>query len=177
MDTHHYDSLVQRAQQGDKEALGALWESITPKLFGYLVNTLRNKATAEDVLQTTWVKAIVALPKFHARGVSIEAWVFAIARNECRMLWRVKGREIPYDADVHDVSDGSENNSENSILVEQLFTKMRDADREILRLYYIGGLEVEEVAHVLGTSAIATRVRMYRALRRAKKILTHHTYE
>ncbi len=178
MDIHNYDIVLQKAKEGDKEAIGSLWEHITPKLFGYLVHTLRDKQVAEDVLQTTWVKAIVALPTFHSRGVSVEAWLFAIARNECRMLWRTKGREVAYDAHIHDTADNAtEQGSENTILVEQLFTKMRDADREILRLYYIGGLGVEEVAHVLGTSAIATRVRIYRALRRAEKILTHHTYE
>ena len=51
MDQQQELTLVKRAQSGDKEALGMLWDALTPKLFGYLVNVTRNKTLAEDLLQ------------------------------------------------------------------------------------------------------------------------------
>jgi RNA polymerase sigma-70 factor, ECF subfamily len=75
-------SLVCQAQGGSREALGKLYDSITPKLFGYLVNVVNDKTTAEDIFQNTWQKAIEALPKYQIRqNIRLSAWIFAIARN------------------------------------------------------------------------------------------------
>src|ERR1700690_2372444 len=93
--------LVNKAKTGDREALGALWDAITPKLFGYLINTTHDKALAEDILQTTWLKAIKALPNYQPRGVNISAWLFAIARNEFHQHWRKAQREIPLENEKH----------------------------------------------------------------------------
>jgi RNA polymerase sigma-70 factor (ECF subfamily) len=45
---------------------------------------------------------------------------------------------------------------------------LREADQELLRLWAWEGLEVGEIAGVLGRSAGATRVRLHRALRRLR---------
>ncbi len=68
-----------------KDNISALWDDVTPKLYGYLVNVLHDRNLAEDILQTTWLKAIQALPSFKDRtGASFSSWLFAIARNECK---------------------------------------------------------------------------------------------
>jgi len=51
MTSNEEESLLRQAQGGDRQALGRLWDELTPKLFGYLVNILRSKTLAEDVLQ------------------------------------------------------------------------------------------------------------------------------
>lgn len=40
MTIKHEQAQVSKAQSGDKEALGLLWDAITPKLFGYLINVI-----------------------------------------------------------------------------------------------------------------------------------------
>src|ERR1051326_9306829 len=110
--------LVKKAQAGDRQAATQLWDSITPKLFGYLVNVLRDKTLAEDVLQTTWLKAVEALPKFKQQGISISSWLFAIARNECRQHWRNTKNEPDQDITGLEVADDNQSNIQNSILVE-----------------------------------------------------------
>src|SRR3982750_4026963 len=102
MSSAEEQALVRQAQAGDREALGKLWDEITPKLFGYLVNTLKDYMAAEDVLQSTWLSAIKAIPNYQFRGIGIEAWVFAIARNECRQYWRKAKHEVEFIASEHD---------------------------------------------------------------------------
>jgi DNA-directed RNA polymerase specialized sigma24 family protein len=80
--------LVCQARLGNREALGKLYDAITPKLFGYLVNVVNDKTVAEDIFQNTWQKAIEAFPKYRIRrNIRLSAWIFAIARNECRKQW------------------------------------------------------------------------------------------
>ncbi len=168
-------SLVQRAKRGDREALGTLWDMLTPKLFGYLVNTMRDRTLAEDILQTTWVKAIDALPRFRNRGAGINAWLFAIAKNECRGHWRRSGRETPLDPLLHDTAEGNQKELEERVLTEQILSSLSDDDQEILRLRYIADLPMNDIAQVLRLNFVAVRVRIHRALARARAKLISQT--
>jgi RNA polymerase sigma-70 factor (ECF subfamily) len=163
-------SLVQRAQRGDREALGKLWDLLTPKLFGYLINTLRDRALAEDILQTTWLKAIAALPGYKNRNVGLSAWLFTIAKNECREHWRKGGRQVPFDLAAHDRA-GSESGAEDTLMAEQVLATLGEEDREILRLRYIADLSVKDIASVMQLNFVTVRVRIHRALARARVAL------
>ena len=111
----------------NKDEIGELWDEITPKLYGYLINTLKDKTLADDVLQNTWTKAIGALPRFENRGHGFKAWLFSIARNEMRMHWRKGGREIAYDENLHDVYE-NDKGGEDKIFIEQTIKKLRAED-------------------------------------------------
>lgn len=163
--------LVIRAQQGNREALGDLWDSITPKLYGYLINTLHDRSLADDLLQETWLAAIKALPQFKVRGVRFEAWLFAIARNECRQHWRDTGREVSTEISEGALGTIDPEAHETQLLIETVFHALAQDDREILRLRYLADLSFAEIAGVLKISSVATRVRTHRALSRARIIL------
>lgn len=160
--------LVKKAKGGDREALSELWDAITPKLFGYLVNVTQNKTLAEDLLQSTWLKAVQALPNYQLRGIGISSWLFAIARNECRLHWRKSNEEVGFDPAEHDVADRKTDDVQNQLLIDQLINSLSPDDRELLRLRYIAGLDFKDIAKVLNINAIAARVRMHRAIARAK---------
>ena len=142
-----------------------LWGESTPKLFGYLMNTLRDKSLAEDILQSTWTKAIEALPRYQERGLPFSSWLFAIARNECRLHWRKENREIAFDAQEHDIPIST--SPEPSVLAEQILAQLSKDDRELLRLRYIADLSMHDIAKIINTNSVAVRVRIHRALKRA----------
>ena len=160
--------LIKKAQSGDRGALAMLYDDITPKLFGYLVNTLKDKTMAEDILQTTWLKAISALPQYQSRGIKIQAWLFAIARNECRQYWRKSQKETNLDIIDHDVEDKQRDQTQKILLVEQVLNKLAQDDRELLRLRYIADLPLNNIARILNINFVAVRVRLHRALARAR---------
>ena len=87
--------LVQRAQQGDRDAVGELWKMHTPKLFGYLINTLKDKTVAEDVLQNTWLKAIEALPRFQEQGKGIADGSLRLPRMNAEVTGENQGEKHP----------------------------------------------------------------------------------
>ena len=169
MNSGQEQELVKKAQGGDRDALSKLWDEITPKLFGYLVNVVRNKSLAEDLLQSTWLKAVQALPNYQLRGIGISSWLFAIARNECRLHWRKNKDEVGFDPMEQYKADDSAKTSQNEILIDQLLNSLSADDQELLRLRYIAGLDLKEIAKVLNINAIAARVRMHRAISRARE--------
>jgi RNA polymerase sigma-70 factor (ECF subfamily) len=158
----------------NKNDISRLWDELTPKLFGYLVNTLHDKSLAEDILQTSWLKAIEALPSFKQQGPffsnSFSSWIFAIARNECKQHWRKSGREIPLDEKIHDVAEVS-SGIENKILVDEILNQLPNDDQELIRLRYIADLSTREIAKVLNINPVVARVRLHRAIVLARKCL------
>ena len=164
--------LVRKAQRGDRDALGTLWDRVTPKLFGYLVNVTRDKTVAEDILQSTWLRAIDALPRFQERGIRIEAWLFAIARNECRTHWRASKKEVAFDPVEHDKVGDNRQEIHDKLLVEKMLALLSEDDREILHLRYIADLAPNDIAHLLHINFVAVRVRLHRATARARAALS-----
>jgi RNA polymerase sigma-70 factor (ECF subfamily) len=155
----------------NKDDIGALWDTITPKLYGYLINTLHDKSVAEDILQTTWLKAIENISHFKNRnGASFSSWLFAIARNECKQYWRKGGKEVPFDPLIHDKEEVGPN-QENKILIDQILSKLSESDRELISLYYIADLPLNNIAKILKINPVTVRVRMHRAMKFAKVIL------
>mgnify|MGYP000935033728 CR=1 FL=1 len=168
-------ALVNIAKTGDKNAVSKLWDDITPKLYGYLVNTLRDNALADDILQETWLKAIASLDKFEPRDVKFSAWLFAIARNECRQHWRKNNRTVILEEndEMEKVPDNFivKENLNDKILADEILEKLQEIDKEILRLRYISEFSFKEIAQILNLSPIAARVRVFRALSKAKAVI------
>lgn len=150
------------------EDLSRLWDELTPKLYGYLVNTVRDRTLAEDLLQNTWLRAIQASQGFQQRGVPVSAWLFAIARNECRQHWRKAGREVAFDPALHDRAADDREKPESHVMVEKILSMLSEDDRELIRLRYIADLTVNDIAKVLNLNLVAVRVRLHRALQRAR---------
>ena len=156
----------------DRDEISELWDKITPKLYGYLVNSLKDKGVADDILQNTWFKAIEALPRFEDRGLGINAWIFSIARNEMRMYWRTSGRNVSLDEDLHDVPVDYKNDIENKLFLDQILTSLSSGEQELIRLRYIADLSMAEIAKLLNKSPIAIRVSLHRALSRARMVVS-----
>lgn len=166
-------NLAEQAKIGDKQAVGALWDAITPKLFGYLVNTLRDRALAEDILQETWLKAITAINQFENRQIRFSAWLFAIARNLCRENWRRQNRVTAMPGEELETVADKINQAEISsdfLYVSKILEQLSPEDRELLRLRYLADLAFNEIGRLLEISSVAARVRVHRALGRARAL-------
>jgi len=163
----------------NKDEISKLWDSITPKLYGYLLNVLKDKRVAEDILQTTWLKAMENLGSFGGRGDNFSAWLFAIARNEMRMHWRKGnqgGREIAYDPSLHDHGENDQS-GENKILVDQILDKLSEEEQDLIRLRYIAELTPDDIGKLLKLNSVNVRVKIHRALARARVLIKDQIHQ
>lgn len=159
----------------NEENISGLWDDITPKLYGYLVNTLRDKDLASDIMQNAWLKAIENLSNFkEIKGASFSSWIFKIAVNETRQHWRKNGREVPFDIKIHDKAvtyvEGDQ------VFIEKIISMLPEGDKELVRLRFIADLPFTEISKILGISGVAARVRLHRVLLLAKNILKNENY-
>ncbi|MEH6832123.1 RNA polymerase sigma factor [Sulfitobacter sp.] len=138
-----------------------------PALRAFALSLTRNRATADDMLQDTVLKAWTNLDKFQA-GTNMRAWLFTILRNNFYSSTRKTNREV---ADIDNVfSDKLSVKPEHDGRLQmmdfkQAFAKLPDEQREALILVGASGFSYDEAAEMCGvaTGTIKSRVNRARA--------------
>src|SRR5438270_8467644 len=87
--------LVERAQQGDDEALEQLYLLHFDRIFSYLHMSVGNRHDAEDLTTQTFLKMLEAIGRFRWRSAPFSAWLFRIAHNLAMDHFRAAKRTQP----------------------------------------------------------------------------------
>src|SRR5215203_4102208 len=75
------DMAVNRAKEGDAEALRFLYVRYADNVYGYVTSIVRDEHEAEDLTQQVFTKLITVLPRYEQREVPFSAWILRVARN------------------------------------------------------------------------------------------------
>jgi len=170
--------LVERVQQGDKQAFGLLVSKYQRKLVRLLSRLVRDPAEVEDVAQETFIKAYRALPGFRGES-AFYTWLYRIGINAAKNYLAAKGRRTPtnseFDSEEAEVFDDSEqlrdNNSPERILmskqiadtVNAAMDRLPEDLRNAISLREIDGMSYEEIAQIMDCPIGTVRSRIFRA--------------
>jgi RNA polymerase sigma-70 factor (ECF subfamily) len=170
---------MDRYAQGDESAFSELYDSLAPRLYGYLLRQTRNNARAEDLLQQTFLQMHCARGRF-IPGADVVPWAFAIARRLLIDGVRRSGREVSLELREEagappPVSPGLQqddlvHSKELAASIERELARLPEPYREAFELIKQEGLSLAEAAEVLGTTVSAVKLRAhrtYQALREA----------
>jgi RNA polymerase sigma-70 factor (ECF subfamily) len=80
------ESLLERARQGDSDAFTLLVERYQDELYTMALRLLGAPADAADVVQETFLRAYLNLPRL--RALSVRAWLFRVAVNAAHDVHR-----------------------------------------------------------------------------------------
>jgi len=176
--------LVRLAQDGSQEAFEALVGKYQSKVFSMAMSFIRNREAADDAAQEVFLKAYLALPKFHLKS-EFGTWLYRIAINHIKDVLRKRGRarEVSLD-DVRELSFVGENVLETAEaeretevrkgLVHRMVQALPGKYRIILTLRDIQGLPYDEISRVLHLSPGTVDSRLHRARRMLRTKLTPH---
>ena len=91
--------ILGRAQQGDREAFGSLYEHYVDRIFNYVYYRTGNIHDAEDLTARVFYRAMNHVQRYIDRGVPFSAWLYRIAHNLIANWHRDRSRhlEIPLD--------------------------------------------------------------------------------
>ena len=83
IDEEHVEiwQLVARAQGGDGEAFGMLYDRYVDSVFRFIYYRVNDRALAEDFTSETFVRALRRISTITYQGRDIGAWFMTIARN------------------------------------------------------------------------------------------------
>ena len=139
---------------------------IAEECYGEVLAYCRRHAPAghepADLAQETFLRFVRA-GSYSEQGKPI-AYLIKTARNVCIDASRERRLEaVSLDFDI--IDDQSDTLSLGSSVLEMALGKLPDVQREAVELRFGSGLDVGEVAHVLGISRFAVRRRINAALK------------
>jgi RNA polymerase sigma-70 factor (ECF subfamily) len=156
-------TLQERLAQGDPVAFAELYDACADSVGHYLLVRLGAKEDAEDALQETFLRLARARRKL-AAVENLDAYVFAIARNEAARLAGRKARRRHEPLMAEALFCVSPNDAEQRELAEQMAAALGQLSleqREVVELKMYAGLTFQQIAEVTGVpqGTVATRYR------------------
>ena len=142
---------VNRAKQGDEEAIRFLYVRYADNVYGYVRGIVRDDHEAEDVTQHVFTKLITVLGKYEERDVPFSAWILRVARNlavdhmrrtRATPCEEVRGSDEPGDGESLDRIHG----------LSSALEALPEEQRSVLVLRHLVGLSPLEIAEQLGRS-------------------------
>ncbi|GCD36643.1 RNA polymerase sigma factor [Streptomyces chrestomyceticus JCM 4735] len=177
-DSRRMMDLVERAQAGEAEAFGRLYDQYADTVYRYIYYRVGGRATAEDLTSETFLRALRRIGTFTWQGRDFGAWLVTIARNlvadhfkSSRFRLEVTTGEM---LDANEVERSPEDSVleslSNAALLEAV-RKLNPQQQECVTLRFLQGLSVAETARVMGKNEGAIKTLQYRAVRTLARLL------
>lgn len=171
------DTLVDRARNGDPEAMDELVRRHHASAFRVAVGILRDEDAAADVAQDAFLKAFKGLGGFRG-DAAFRTWLLTITANEARGHLRKLGRRRetaleaagPLTSGQDTVEDSLERDQEAE-RVKALLAQLPEKQRQAVTLRIFEGLSFKEVGVVIGSSEGAARVNYHHGVRKLREML------
>ncbi len=159
--------LIRRLRGGEARALRELYDRFADRTFRFLLRLAGRRDIAMDLQQDTWLAAAKHSCRI-AEDTDFNAWLFTIARNKYRS-WRrfalldFRRFDRTFDA-MPEVGVAPESELwDEAAALEKALWSLPPAQREVLLLVAVEGLEAKQAALVLGIEPDAARQRLARA--------------
>lgn len=158
MQNAQIELLVLSMQDGDRRAFGLLYQYFSPQLRRYAMTRVGD--AADDLVQNVWIRIDRDVRKlkdvrvfkswiYRALRWEIGDWVKHSAQRQTESLEGVSEPEAPME-------------SEPSPLIPMLAGLEQD-DREVVELFYLHELSIEEVSLTVGIPLGTVKSRLHRA--------------
>ncbi|WP_330290285.1 ECF subfamily RNA polymerase sigma factor, BldN family [Streptomyces sp. NBC_00576] len=170
--------LVERAQAGEADAFGRLYDQYSDTVYRYIYYRVGGKATAEDLTSETFLRALRRIGTFTWQGRDFGAWLVTIARN--LVADHFKSSRFRLEVTTGEMLDANEveRSPEDSVLESLSNAALLDAvkrlnpqQQECVTLRFLQGLSVAETARVMGKNEGAIKTLQYRAVRTLARLL------
>ncbi len=173
------EQMYTRVRAGDRAALVILVERYYGPLLKFLARMTGQTQSAEDLVQDTFIRILTF------RGNPPECfrpWIYQIARNLGRDTFRSAAvrRETDYlpdedqgDEQMEDLLDTERLALQTSDRqqVNALLQRLPASQREVIVFRFYQELSLEEIATITGAPLGTIKSRLFRGLRRARRIL------
>jgi len=169
-EAEHVRGLVERAQQGDRDALEELYLIHFDRIYSYLHVSVGNRFDAEDLTTQTFLKMLESIGKFRWQSAPFSAWLFRIAHNLAMDHFRTRKRWQPEEEVPEpepDESTSAETAAFESIgrrSMLELIEELSHEQQQVLTLKFVFNFGNAEAATILGKTEGAIKSLQHRAL-------------
>lgn len=165
--------LVVRCQLGEPAAFAELIHRWHEPLWRYVRRMTDDDDAAADVLQDAWLRVLRAMPRLR-EAKRVRAWLFSIARRTVmdRLRRQYASPETVSVDDVEVPTDDADGDLEADLIVmRDALARMPFTEREVLVLFYLNELTMEQMVEVLNIPIGTVKSRLFRARRMLRQQL------
>ena len=169
--------IITRVMAGDRESFATLIGRYSDPLYRHALGMTGSPDVAEDILQTSFIKAYSHLGEVRGR---FDAWLFRIVANGCKdWLKNIRRTHLSYDEDDqpsgYATPDEDLDRTELRTDLDSALAQLAPSLREAFIMKHVEGRSYEEMADLLGTTVGALKMRVHRA-REALQALLEEKY-
>jgi RNA polymerase sigma-70 factor (ECF subfamily) len=171
LETNLSDSeLITRLQQADLDALGVLFERYRTRVYRTALAIVRDPAVAEDILQDCFLKIYSNAHRIDADR-PLAPWLYRVTVN-LSYTWLARGKNHRASFDTisdHLVSpmrhapDQMTEQTELRQKVRQAIGALSIDQRVVVVLYYLNGMNLQDIAEILDLPVGTVKSRLYYA--------------
>jgi RNA polymerase sigma-70 factor (ECF subfamily) len=169
--------LIQRAQQGDREAFCTLARAYQRRVYALALQYTRHPMDAEDLSQEVWLKAYRSLAGFRGEA-SFYTWLRQIAihtlLNQQRTHFWGNGKRDRVSLDDIELPHHIERSLHEQLLVEevmQVLGELTPRERLIFLLKHREGMTYDEIATACGVSVGTIKKALFRTVTKLREQL------
>jgi RNA polymerase sigma-70 factor, ECF subfamily len=194
--------LVKRLREGDEGAFAELIDRYGATMLRVAQMYVRDRATAEEVVQETWLAVLNGIERFEERS-SLKTWLFRILTNRAKTRGERDGRMVPFSALAGDEADEPSVDPDRFLgpdsphpgawaappigwpqerlleretlgVIEMAIDELPEAQREVILLRDVDGWTPMEVSDALGITDGNQRVLLHRARSKVRTALERY---
>lgn len=170
------NKLIERAQQGDPDAVAELYRRYVPAITRYIGYRVSNEAIIEDLTAEVFLRMVEGLPSYRITGAPFEAWLYRIAAARVADHYRQHQRH-PVEALNETVSSDQTplemrlQEREELEALREVLHQLSDEQQTILILRFVERKSHQEVADILNKEVNAVSTAQHRALKRLAELM------
>lgn len=161
--------LIDRILAGEQQLYAELVNRYKSYAFTIALKILEIRPEAEEAAQDAFIKAYHSLASFN-REAKFSTWLYRIAFNTAISYKRKRkgSYQSIENAIVEYGQEGEEmlERTDKKKFINLAMSKLNEADRLALNLFYLQEFSLEEIADITGMQANTVKVRVHRARQR-----------
>jgi RNA polymerase sigma-70 factor, ECF subfamily len=175
-DTAALARLLERGKAGDERALESLYEMNKARIYRLAYRHTFNPATAEDLLQDTFIKVFSHLDDVKDPA-TFPAWLYRVALNTCYSYLRGKkirsGTMVPLSAIEGRLEEATYDAHETDLRgpIESALETLPAKLKRIFILHDIEGFKHGEISRMLGCSVGTSKSQLFKARLKVRRVL------
>ncbi len=172
--------LITKAQQGDEQSFGTLYDRYMPQIYRFIFLKTRRKQDAEDLTHIVFMHAWEHIKGFSFQGFPFTSWLYRIAHNTVIDHYRTSRSyeditKVPEEYIAEPSSDATQIDQKIKMHEVQHALTQLDADQQnVILMKFVNELSNKEIALALEKTEGAVRVIQHRALKNLRALLVTH---
>lgn len=174
------DNLLERMEEGEKEAFMVLTRLYQQKVFQLAYSYFHNKEDALDIVQETFLRFYQKAHMFR-KGNNFQNWLLSLAKNICIDYYRKnrkKDNEFRRDENIEETSQTStefahhDPSSDIKDIFIRCLEKLSEKQRMIFVMKHYNQLHYREIAQILDIAQGTVKSLHFKAVRNLRTLMS-----